>query len=629
MADERLIPRAVVAVPLALLALAGCPEDAVYEGAFDMPVDAAVLPPEVGGPFEEPIGYVANGIGGQITPLSLKQGLFLADDPIASFLRGAALPTGGARLLESVATWSPDEATVHVFAGDLAFEQLLRVPHVIGLEGDEPIEAQATVGEPVFIDLDGSGGAASLESLQVKTGFTTTETWTVAFDGHVWWVEGSRSGRQAETATPGFPYWADERRIGFTIEGDGTVGDRFEIPTDSGVVEYDVGGSPLELSIAPDQSVLAMIVHDRDLDAPVLRWFDPVADALIAGPELPAGAQPTRMAWAPDGSLFVADLAEDPETGAGFAWQVHPSTGEVVEHPLPFPTADVAPMFSDEDGTRLLYVHPFGSQEIWILDLDAGALVDVNTWRPGLQGMDLRSPVTGIEAMPVRYRFPETNEAGVQRWGRSVAVSLAAGRIAFVEEGTGCLVRDEFGPRTDFSFTSSALDYATSGISALGAYLEPNANDTRSVQVNPCAGVAAQETWVLLFDRNQQAWVVEGTLSGVQVGLAREDQRYVTDDGAVSFLVRSGHEATEDGARISFRVLDGILYADGDNDDDDRRDVEFDLPSDPVFFSYRVGPVDGGWTAVDERPFVLVAGRASDTVGRIEPQTGDVEIGWQ
>ena len=36
-----------------------------------------VLHPENGGPYEEPVGFVGNGHGGQIVPLALKQGRFL------------------------------------------------------------------------------------------------------------------------------------------------------------------------------------------------------------------------------------------------------------------------------------------------------------------------------------------------------------------------------------------------------------------------------------------------------------------------------------------------------------------------------------------------------------------------
>lgn len=605
---------------LALLALAGCDDDDTGDGAFDMPVAAAVVQPEVGGPFNEPIGYVANGHGGTIGMLALKQGRYLVDDPQASFLRSGPLPTGGARLLESIATWAPDEARIDVFVGDRAFARLLRVPHVIAVEDGEPIEVEATATDPVFLDVDGSGDSATLADLEVTTGYTATEDWSIAFDGERWWVEGTRSGKQERTAVTGEPYVGDDGNLAFTIEGTATVGDRFELSTDSGLVEYDVGGTPVALAMSPDQSVLAMVVED-DTGATRLRFFDPATDT-VSDAALPDDASPTRLAWAPDGSaLFVADGAMPA------AWEVL-ADGQVIEHLLPWPIFDLAPLLSDTE--RLLYVAPTSGQEVWVVDLDTDTFVDVNAWVEGEQGLDFRVPVSGLEAIPLEFRQLETDDDGVHLYGRAVAVSLAAGRVLFMAEGTGCLVEDEYGPRTDLPSSYSEVDYETNFESIdNGAYLEQNATSSRHVMVNPCAGIARGETWTLTFDRNLQGWRVEGSLSGEQADVAYEDRRYVSDDGAISFTVRSGSAPSEDGWRIQFIVLEGALSADGDNDRDGARDVAFDLPGDPAYFHYEVGVRDAGWYAVDDRPMLLVPAQASDSVSRIEPLTGEVEIGWQ
>jgi len=219
----------------------------------------------------------------------------------------------------------------------------------------------------------------------------------------------------------------------------------------------------------------------------------------------------------------------------------------------------------------------------------------------------------------------------VHLWGRSVAVSLQAGRVQFMEEGTGCLVRDESGPRT-VAGQFGQPDYDANYSTVTGAYLELNETNNRHVQVNPCGGIARTETWRLRYDRVLQGWELEGSLSGVQERIAYEDERYVSDDGAFSFVIRSGASPSEDGWRLEFRVLAGVLQVDGDNNHDgvvNSDEPDIDLPGDPVFFWYRVGPTDGGWDAVDERPFVLVAAEGSDVVGRAEPQTGDFEVQWQ
>jgi hypothetical protein len=615
-------------LPALVALLAGCREEMPYEGAFEQPSATAVVQPEVGGPFEEPVGYVANAADGQIIPLALKQGRFLTDDPTASFVRGAPLATGEQRRLTSLATWAPDETRVDVLAGDAAFGRLVRVTHVSSVgDGGDPIEPEATFEEPVFVDADDSGDSPTISDVEVRTGWTTAETWSISFDGDHWWVEGSRSGRQETPVSPGERFVGDDRRLSFRIDGDATTGDRFEIVTDvrdeagnPGVIEYDIGGIPLALATSPDQSVLAVVVHDRETDAPGLRWFDPLAGALTDGPVLADGARPSRLSWSPDGSLFVADLS-------GTAWEIAPD-GTVTAHALGWPALDVAPMISDD--RRLLYVARADATEIWVLDLDSAAFVDVNPWIEGVQPLDVRSPVLGIEPMPLEWRWPEQDDDGVNLYGRSVGIALANGRIVFAEEETGCLVNDGLGPRaeqrTDYDEFS---DYEDSFDSAYGAFLEENGLGDRHVQVNPCAGVAAPETWTLRFDRVAQGWRVEGAISGEQAGLAYEDQRYVSDDGAVSFTIRSGTQPSEDGWTIRFNVLEGFLLAEGDNDRDGTREAPIDMPTDPVFFSYRVGPQDNGWDPVDERSFLLVASTTGERVGRIEPPAGDVEVDWQ
>ena len=73
----------------------------------------AVLRPEEGGPFYEPIGFVTNSRSGLIHPLDLKHGWLLADDPLSPFLWGASLPTGADRILGDVVAWAQDARAPH------------------------------------------------------------------------------------------------------------------------------------------------------------------------------------------------------------------------------------------------------------------------------------------------------------------------------------------------------------------------------------------------------------------------------------------------------------------------------------------------------------------------------------
>jgi hypothetical protein len=147
--------------------------------------------------------------------------------------------------------------------------------------------------------------------------------------------------------------------------------------------------------------------------------------------------------------------------------------------------------------------------------------------------------------------------------------------------------------------------------------------------VNACAGVAASEQWSVTFDAGLQGWRVEGILAGEQSNIAWEDQRYTSDLGEVSFLIRAGSTPSQDGWQILFDVIDGALAATGDNDLNGDRDIVLDMPSDPVAFTYRVGESGGGWDVVDERPFVLVLSQSKDIAARVEPPTGLIEVDWE
>jgi hypothetical protein len=265
------------------------------------------------------------------------------------------------------------------------------------------------------------------------------------------------------------------------------------------------------------------------------------------------------------------------------------------------------------------------------MDLDTFRMVDLNPYLPGEQGLPMPSAVTGIEAIPLVHDYASVTDDNVRRRGRSLGISLYEGRVVFLEEDSLCLSPDLLGPRTATSTSlGTTLDFTTNfeGV-PLAAALEQNESNSRHVVVNPCAGVAPSESWTLRYDRNLQGWEVEGQVSGLQPTLAREDQRYLSDNGAVSFVVRSGGTPSQDGWTISFSILDGALSADGDNDGDGIREFGFSNPGDPVFFHYTVGPRDSGWAEIDRRALLLVPLQSSNTVARVDPAEGDVDVDWK
>lgn len=620
---------------LLLLALDGCRDWPDYEGAFDVPTAIGVLQPEVGGPFQEPIGFVGNQHGGQISLLALKQGRFLTDDPTAAFLRANPLPTGQRRVLAGLLPYAHPDGRVTVFAFDNAFGQLLEVPYVIGFDAAGfPIEAPATVSEPTFEDVDGSGDQPQLVDIEVKSGWTTTETWTVTFDGEVWHTTGSRSGDMPGEARPGEPFVGVDRTLAFTVEGEATAGDRFTLQTDSGLIEHDLDARVMEVRMAPDQALGSVILVPNDATDSELRLFDPTApgDFSTALPvALPAGASPTRAAWDHTGThLFVGDRNLSAVWHLSWSDPSDRSTYTVETLPLPWPVADVAPLLN-EDGAQL-FVTPLEQAELWSYDLEAGTLRDADPWRPGAQGIRFDNPIRGIEALPIPYRQLETDDLGHRDFGRGVAVSLAAGAVVFGDERTACLVADRFGPQTGLtSQYASTLDFTRTfeGEAPYGATLARNDANVRHVLANPCPGITRTQTWNLEYDALQQGWRVTGTLSGEQASLAHEDERYISDDGEISFRILSGQTPSRDGWRISFRMTEGLTKADGDQDDDGRLlEIPMDSPTDPIYFHYEVGPRNGGWYPVDDRPYVLVGAASLDIVGRVDPQDGLIDASW-
>lgn len=609
---------------LMLALAAGCENDPFYQGVLDLPTAATVLHPEVGGPFNEPIAFVGNGHGGLISLLALKQGRFLSDSTVASFLTAPPLATGQARLIRSMAVHAPTESQIDLYVGDKAYQHLLKVPYMTGQEADGTVvRPSTTAGSVRFVDADSSGDNPTLAQLVAHTGRVSTEDWRVERDNGYWVVQGSRSGRLTAKALSGLSYMGDNNSLSFTVFGNATDGDYFEFSTDNGLEEIEVGGSPLALSMAPDQSLLAMIVAGEDGTS--LSWLDPTTDTVTHHTLFSAEASPYRLSWSEDGqTLWVADSASPN------LWEI--ALGEptiATAHPLPWPIHDVAELNSELG--RNVYVAPVNGESVWLYDPDALSLVDLNPWTDAVDGHWFPSPIMGIESMHAAYRFPEADESSVHRYGRSVAVSLQAGGIVFLDEETGCMIRDGEGPRTQLSGSYGVSDDYETNFEGSGgaALLTENAVESRHVIVNSCAGVAQTELWTLRYGQVQQAWEVDGSLSGVQQELAYEDERYVSDNGEVSFVIRAGMNPSQDGWMMQFRVFDGVLAAKGDNDGDNQRDVRMEIPSDPIYFHYRVGADGNGWKKVDDRPFVLVLGQASNLAGRVDPQSAQIEISWE
>ncbi len=617
-----------------LIAVGACVPVEPYTGAFDLPVAVAVLQPEDGGPFLEPVGFVANHHGGQIVPLALKQGRFLTEDSSVSFLRGNPIPTGALRLLTSVAATAPTVDEVTLWAGDTRFGTLLRLPWLLDCEAladrDECAEPRIT-GAPVeqgaYRELLSGPEGLTLEDLRVKRGYTASEQWTITYDGAKWWVEGSRSGAQPLPAETGVPWQAELHRLAFRVadpDGRARAGDVFTVRTQSGLREIGVGGSPTHLLTAPDQRTLAMVVT-RPEGLPRLVWFDTESETSIAV-NLPADAAPDRLSFTEDGMLLVTDLARTA------VWEVAPGATSALEHVLPWTVVDVAELGG------VLFVAPTPGRSLWRVDRATDELLDVNAAVEGIQGLDVTATVMGIEAIRLPYRLPEYDDAAIRRYGRAVGVSLSSGAVVFAHEDTGCLVQSSLGPRTVYDPNSINIDYATTFDDVVGGpILEQNGASTRHVLVNDCAGIAPAEQWTLRYDEILQAWVVTGTFSGEQAALAYEDERYVSDKGEVSFVVRAGSLPSRDGWVIQFAIDSGVAAATSSTSTEIIRQVNVGVTGDLAAAVWRAGlpgPIGDheageGWYAVDLRTVLLTPSAATNEVGRVDPQAAIIDVGWE
>ena len=245
--------------------------------------------------------------------------------------------------------------------------------------------------------------------------------------------------------------------------------------------------------------------------------------------------------------------------------------------------------------------------------------------------MTYNQPITGVAANRQQHWFPQYDEDRVRLRGRSVAVALARGAVVFADEATGCLVQDNLGPRSIVAQGSQTGDITANfdSVGVGGPYMELSGASTRSVGVNPCGGVALADSWTLRYDEIAQAWQVTSEVWGPQLRMAREDERYISDRGEVTFTLRAGLSPSIQGMEFSFTVDAGVATADGDNDGDGTREADFAVPTDPVAFHYEVGPRDGDYYVVDDRPLMLVLGAGSDTALRVDPQEADVDVAWK
>lgn len=619
-----------------LLVAACAPPDDVLP-TFHGPERSAVLHPDDGSPFEEPVGFVANTRSGTIVPLDLKHSVELGDSVASPFLRPRWVATGDTRQLGAVSAWSPDGEAVTVFVADLSHDLLVEAPYLTGLDDNGvPVVYEATSDEGVFLDVDGSGDSAALSGLTLRRGFTTTETWSIEFNGEEWWVFGSRSGKQGLPAYTGVPYSSDNREVEFTIDGTASAGDRIELQTDVGIVEHDLGGSVLELARIPGEDLLLLGTWSAATDLGELVVWDMAGAVEVGRVPLPEGAQPWRFAWTDDGTeLFVADSQRSAVYDIVLDLAA-PELSTVVELPTDGPVAAVAWVgdeghvleSAEDDGYEHLFVALAEANRVDLFDLRSDTWIDVNPLDDHFGGIEVQSPVTGLAGTPVRFKLQETTNWDVRQEAKVVAVTTFNGDLRMIEADTGCFALEEGGASVAADAGSDALEFSDRGNTSDPLLWEDPATGERIV-FSSCGGVAKAETWTMTYDELDASWRVEGNVTGELDNRVREDERYVSDHGEFSLLILSGTNPSSDGDTFVFRVDDGQLRIDEVRKPGSQISSGFELPGPPVVFQYEAGPTGGGWDEVDRRTFVLLPVTNSDLAVRVRLQAWAIEAIWE
>jgi len=630
------------------VAASGCAVDPPLTPVFHGPEWIDVLDPAEGGPFWSPVAFVVNTRGGTITPVDVRHGTAVSDQHGAPFLPPRRVATGDARQLGQVVVWAdPESAEVRLLAADLAYGVLVEAPYVRGLgEDGAPLPIEPTATDPVATAADGGASGARVSGLQLRYGHTTTEDWEFTFDGAAWTAVGSRSGRHTAEAVPGKPWTSDNRELELVLTGTAAAGDTVRLRTDTELVEHDLGGMVLGLERVPGEDLAVIGVWDPAAEQGDLVLWDlraaeelgrvGLADRITASGLPGAGAQPWRFAFGDpevdDGAppaLYVADAR------LPLVWRVDldleaPADSAVSSLSTPGPVAALAALGRAPDpevgvaGYHRLFVAPVDDTRVDVYDLQAERWVDVNPRDPGA-GLDLNSPVVGLSPAPLPIRLIEESNHGARREDKVVAVTTFDGKLRLLQGEDGCLAIDGQGARIAYDTGALQVEFVDRGAPS-NPVLFTDPDTARAVVGSQCGGIARDETWTLTYDGVAGAWQVEGSVSGPQLGFAREDERYTTDDGGISFLILAGTRPSTDGDSFVFILDDGVLELSSVPDASGQFVVPFDLPGPPRVFTMDAGPSGGGWDVDRTQVHALVPVTNSDMVVRVRLQGWSVEF---
>jgi hypothetical protein len=207
-----------------------------------------------------------------------------------------------------------------------------------------------------------------------------------------------------------------------------------------------------------------------------------------------------------------------------------------------------------------------------------------------------------------------------------VALTTLNGAVTMLEADTGCRATNLEGSYA-YQDTLSAYDFNNVGTASNPTLYEDDA--TGSAVVTPaCGGVVLTESWTLTYDGTVGNWLVEGSLSGVQVERAWEDTRYISDDGSLSFTILAGSLPSTDSDNFTFSTASGLLQIGSLTRPDGSAQV-LEIPAPPTVFQYTSGRSGGGWDELQRRTYLLQPVLNTNVVLRIRMDTWQIEEIWE
>ncbi|GEM_PF-1533452 len=618
----------VLALISTALLLVACDETTISVPRLDGPWDLAVLS-DTEGFYEVPVGFTTNLRSGRVSKLDMKRGGHLVEDGPAPWMPGPEIAFGSGRALSQIAL-AVDLDRVDVWVSDDSSDELLRAPHIAGLNDDgTPRWVRPTLGEVTVTDADGAPLAGdllpTLRTLRLHETRATSEVWSLVWKGEAFAVSGSVAGPQAKDALPGAPYTTDQGELSFTPALNGqepAFGTTVQVSVLFGIESADAGGLVQDLRVSDDGAWVFAVVLPDDAPAYVAVW-DALAFVELDRLELPRGAAPERMtAGRFDGRAWIADSAAVGAGGRVLRLDWVPGdldTLAVTAVPVPEPAIDVDPG-RDPDADRLFVAAAF-SDAVWMLDGSTYAPIDVNPVTPELDPTHVRSLISGIASSARPIETWDLSDENIRIPAYGVFASTFAGELYWIDAATGCQVFANWvGAYIDSGFNDPQSLFNDGGFTsdpqlvvdpyqAGSESTEINVFDAGWVTTSRCGGVTRSETWIARFDEVEQSYEVEGSFSGVQENRAYEGDRYVSDGGEISFLIQPGTLPTTQGDFWRFPVNDGVTPI-----------LLGELPGDPVVYTELYDDRSGRWWQLRQREIGAVPNSGNDMVFWIDLQ---------